>query len=230
MWRRFDVLHPSTIRQIFRRHVRPFLAFVPRDIKGAIVRSRPDHNLLDWRFSDRIKRAVKLLACNVACDRFTTDALATIWMRGQIGRDAFPRHAFVSRTVNVLRAVVKHIWIVRRRGHRRYALHAIDEIARGISVKRLAANPVILLLSGLEIHHAVLSLARAVNDVGIHRMRHDWASLTSWTSAPISCRERFSLAGDDERRVILLCAVEFVRKLVVHPDAVDLRGGLVHLR
>ena len=61
-------------------------------------------------------------------------------------------------------------------------------------------------------------------------MRHDWTSFTTWTSAPIGCGKRFGLARDDERRVVLLRAVEFVRKLIVDPDAVDLRRRLVHLR
>src|SRR6185369_9218370 len=95
---------------------------------------------------------------------------------------------------------------------------------------RLASDPVILFLPGLEIHHAVLAFARSVNDVWIRRMRHDWTSFTTWTSAPVSRGKRFSLARDDDCRVVLLCAVEFVRKLIVDPDAVDLRRRLVHLR
>src|ERR1043165_2761894 len=131
MWRRLDVLHTTAARQIFRRHVRPLLAVVARDKKWTIVRSRPDHALLEWRLSNRIQRAVKLFASDVACNRFTAGALATVRMRRKIGRDSFPRHTFITRAMNVLRSVIQDIRIVRRRGHRRHALHAIDEIARG---------------------------------------------------------------------------------------------------
>src|ERR1041384_1671655 len=61
-------------------------------------------------------------------------------------------------------------------------------------------------------------------------MRHDRSGFTAWTSAPIGSGEWFSLARNDERRVVLLRAVEFVRKLIVDPDAVNFRGRLIHLR
>ena len=61
-------------------------------------------------------------------------------------------------------------------------------------------------------------------------MRHDRTSFTTWTNAPVDGGERIGLARDDQRRVVLLRAVEFVRKLIVDPDAVDLRRRLVHLR
>src|SRR6188474_3069550 len=102
MWRRFDVLDTTAARQIFWRHVRPLLAVVACDIKGTIVRSGPDHTLFEWRLCDRIKRAVKFFPRDIACDRFTADALATVRMRRQIGRDSFPRHTFITRAVNVL--------------------------------------------------------------------------------------------------------------------------------
>src|SRR5437588_5421277 len=61
-------------------------------------------------------------------------------------------------------------------------------------------------------------------------MRHDRARLASWACAPISQTHRIGLTGNDYGRVVLLRAVELVRKLIVSPNAVDLRGGLIHLR
>ena len=130
MWRRFDELHASAGRQIFWSDVGPLLTVVASDVERTVIRSGPDHAFLEWRLRDRIQRAVKLFAGNVASDRFAADALATLRTRSQIGRDPFPRHAFITRAMHVLRAVVKHFRIVRRRGHRRHALHAIDQIAR----------------------------------------------------------------------------------------------------
>src|SRR5262249_2340521 len=127
----------------------------------------------------------KLLARDVARDGLAAGSLTTVRMSRQIRRDAFPRHSFVARAMHVLRTVVEHVRIVGRRGHRRNSLHAIDQIFRGIAIKRLRANPVVLLLTGLEIHHAELSLARAVDDVGIRWIRHDWTSFTTRTSAPV---------------------------------------------
>src|SRR2546427_6697445 len=87
--------------------------------------------------------------------------------------------------MKILRAVIEHVRVVRRRGHRRNALKAVDQIAGGIAIKRLRADPIVLLLSSLQIHHAILSLARSVDDVWIARIRHDWSSLASWTRTPI---------------------------------------------
>src|SRR6185295_16278657 len=106
----------------------PSLAVVARDVKRPVIRSGPNHSLLEWRLRDRIQRAVKLFTRYVARDRLTARALATRRMRRQIRRDAFPRHAFVTRAMHKLRSVIEHIRIVRRRGHRRYALHSIDQV------------------------------------------------------------------------------------------------------
>ena len=38
------------------------------------------------------------------------------------------------------------------------------------------------------------------------------------------------LAGNDDGRVVLLGAVEFVGKLIIDPDAVDFSSRLIHLR
>src|SRR6185503_13932478 len=124
----------------------------------------------------------ELFAGNIARDRFAADALATLGMRCQIRRDFFPGHTLVARAMHVLRTVIEHFRIVRRDCHRRNALHAINEVARGISIQRFTANPVTLLLTGLQIHHAILSFARSVDDVRVERVRHDWTSLTTWTT------------------------------------------------
>src|SRR5205814_6863802 len=67
-------------------------------------------------------------------------------------------------------------------------------------------------------------------DVRIFWIRHDWASLASWTSAPVSQAHRVGLTGNNDGRVVLLRSVELVRKLIISPNAVDLRGRLIHLR
>ena len=48
-------------------------------------------------------------------DRFAADALTAVWMGREIRRDSLPRHTFVTRAMHVLRTVVKHVRIVRRR-------------------------------------------------------------------------------------------------------------------
>ena len=109
-------------------------------------------------------------------------------------------------------------------------MEAQNQITRRIAVQRLPANPVIFFLAGSEIHHTVLPFVRTINDVRIARVRHDWPSFAAGTGAPVVTRCWISLTGNNDRRVVLLGAVKFVRKLIVDPNAVDLRGGLVQLR
>src|SRR5262249_49404086 len=116
--------------------------------------------------------------------------------------------------MKVLRAVVKDVRIVRRRGHRRDSLKSKNQITRRISVKRLRADPIILLLAGLQIHHAVLTLARSIDDVRIFWIRHDRAGLATGPGAPILAALGVRLARNYHRRVVLLGAVEFVWKLI----------------
>src|ERR1051326_7612615 len=68
MRRSLDVLDAPAGRQVFRRHVRPGLAVIARDVKRTIIRTGPDHALLQRRLRNRIQRAVKLFARNIACD------------------------------------------------------------------------------------------------------------------------------------------------------------------
>src|SRR6267143_623747 len=109
--------------------------------------------------------------------------------------------------MKILRSIIKDVRVVRRCRHRRDSLKAINEIAGRIAIKRLRADPIILLLSSLQIHHAVLSLARSVDDVWIAWIRHDWSSLAPWTRTPIIAVVWIGLAGSDDRGVVLLGAV-----------------------
>ncbi len=118
MRRRLDPLHPPALRQVARSDVRPRAAVVARDVERTVVRARPDHARLVRRFRDRVQRAVKLLARHVARDRLAARALAARRVACQIRTDRLPRHAQVARAVHVLRAVVQHLRIVRRRRHR----------------------------------------------------------------------------------------------------------------
>src|SRR5207237_8100968 len=126
---------------------------------------------------------------------------------GQIGGDLFPGHAIAARAVQKLRSVVEDLGIMRRGGHWRNSLHSIDEIASGIAVQRLRADPVILLLSRLEVHDSVLSLARSVDDVGILWMGHDGIGLAAGAGTRVIARGGSRPTGGDKRRLVRLRAV-----------------------
>ena len=165
--------------QVFRRDVLPVLAAVTCDVERPVVGAGPDHSRFVRRFRDRIERAVELLAGDVARDGLAADPLRALGFRGEVRREALPGHPLVPRPVEVLGPVVQHVRVVRRNGHRRHPLHAVDQVARRVAVERLPADPVVLLLAGGQVHPAVLPFARAVHVVGIERVRHDGAGFGS---------------------------------------------------
>src|SRR5215510_12056132 len=215
MRRSLDVLHTTARRKVLRCDIGPRLPVVAGDVERAVVRAGPDDSLFERRFSDRVERAVELFAGDVAGDRLAANALTAGGMRGEIGRDLFPGHAFVACAMHVLRSVIEYVGVVWRRGHWRHSLKSVDEITGRIAIQRLRANPLILLLPRLEVHHAILTFARSVDDFRIPGMRHDRPGLAAGAGTPITLRRGFRLTRDDYRRVVLLRAVEFVRELIV---------------
>ena len=65
----------------------------------------------------------------------------------------------------------------------------------------------------------------------IARVRHDKAAFAAASDEPIFASDHAGIAaaGDADIRVVLLRAVDVVRKCIVHSDVVKLRGGLVML-
>src|ERR1051326_7659561 len=94
-------------------------------------------------------------------------------MRGKIRTDALPGHAAIARAMQILRAVVDDMRVVRRNLHRRDPLEAVNEIASGIAVERLRANPVALFIRRVEIEPAELTLATSIHNIGIALARND---------------------------------------------------------
>ena len=113
--------------------------------------------------------------------------------------------------------------------HRRDALDAPGQVTGGHAVQRLDADPVWFGLTGQQVHPLELPLAGAVDDVRVHGVRNDGAGLAARSTAPVVQGVRIGQAGDDDRRIVLLRTVQLVGEGVVHPDAVDLGRGLVHL-
>jgi hypothetical protein len=93
----------------------------------------------------------------------------------------------------------------------------------------LSTNPILLLVMGIHVEPAELPFATAVNDSRILKVRYDRAGFTSRANA-----ERLSgrkcKAGRDHGRVVLLCAIDAVRILVIDGNLVHLCGRLICLR
>ena len=115
---------------------------------------------------------------------------------------------------------------------RRLAHEAEHHVLRQLAVALLRIDPVILLLSGLDVHAAELALAVAVDDLA-GRNRPHLAALASGRRLPEldrivgpprrrrQARHRQVLAG------VLLRAVDVVGELLVGVDHVHLGGRLV---
>ena len=194
-----------------------------------VVGAGPDHTLLQGRFADRIERAVDLFAGSVARDRFAARALRALGAGGEIGADLFPGDAAIARAVHELRTVVDRARIVRRDLHGRNPLEAVDQVAARIAVERLHADPVALLVGGVQVEAAELALATAVDQFGMFDIGNDGTGLATGTGAEILAVAQRQ-AGHDDGGVVLLRAVDAVGILIVHRHLVNLGGGLVHLR
>src|SRR6267378_1728037 len=56
--RSVDQIYPAPFRHTLRRHVRPILSTITRDMDQTVVTSHPDKILLDGRFGNREDRVV----------------------------------------------------------------------------------------------------------------------------------------------------------------------------
>src|SRR5204863_1030493 len=117
--------------------------------------------------------------------RLTAGPLAGRRMQSEMGADFLPRHAAIPRAVQVLRAVVNHARIVRGKLHRRNALETVNQIAAGVAVQRLRADPIALLVCRVQIQTAELALAASINDVGVYGVRDDRARFASGPNTEI---------------------------------------------
>src|SRR5215211_2482427 len=103
MRRGLDVLHAASLRLACRCDFLPAFPVVARYVERSVIGSRPYHSRLQRRFPDCVERAIELLTRDVDGDRLTGNLLLPF--RGipcQIRRDAFPRRAFIARSMQIL--------------------------------------------------------------------------------------------------------------------------------
>ena len=165
-----DGVHASAGRQPCRRDVLPMRAAVLRHPHRAVVRTGPEHRGLEPRRAHRVQRRVHFLAGHVARDRLARRHLTFGAVRRHIRAEARPVDAAVGRLVHVLRPVIDDFRIVRIDLDRRLPHEPVLHVLRIFPVALLRINPVMLLLPGLDVVAAELTLAVAVDDLPV---RHD---------------------------------------------------------
>ena len=230
--RHVDERDAPALGQVLRRHVRPRLAVVPRQVERAVVRAHPDHAGLVRRLRDRVQRAVELLAGDVAGDRLAADALAA----GGVGGEVRARSSPTSRPCRACGAGTAS----RSRGCSGRAATSPSATRAGSGRIRSLAGlpysdwPPTQYCFAWPVRRSRTSncpLHEPYTMFSLGRMRHDRPRLAPRARPPVDVHlAAFGHAGDDVRAVVLLRAVEAEREAVVDVDAVDLGRRLVVLR
>ena len=212
------------------RDVLPRLPVVTRDVHESVVRSRPQHTALDRRLREREHRAVVLGSGVVLRDRAARCAEALRIVARQVGADGLPRLALVARSEDPVAAVVEHVRVVRGQRDRRCPLEPVPQIARALARARLGphADEPRLPRAAVVSRDDPLVLA-GVDDVGIVGTHRDMSGLSTADREVVGSGHAGDrrAARDAHRGVVLLAAVDPVRRAHVRGHVVELRGRLV---
>ena len=232
----FDAADIGEFGHRFRRHVLPGLAAVARHMHQAVVGRGPDLVPPMGRFDDAGAGRVDLGAGAFAGDRPAGRPLPLARVQAQVGRDALPAHALVAAAEHAVAAGIDRPRIVRREDDREGPGEAVLQILRRDARGLLGPH-----VHELDLPRAmVIALKRAgaararsdgadVDHIVVARIDGDEARLAGTGIGAVRQRDHtpFRRAGDGDRGIVLLRAVDAIGILVVDIDAIELRGLLV---
>ncbi len=133
MRRERDLFHRAEPRHPRRSDLGPRRPAVARDVQATIVGADPECLGVGAVFGHGEDRIENLDARHVVVDGATGGHLMSRGVRGEIGRDAVPRHAIVTRTQQILGPVVHHVAVMARYDDRGHPLEAVGEILRRLT-------------------------------------------------------------------------------------------------
>src|SRR5882672_7502530 len=141
--------------------------------------------------------------------------------------------AAIFRTEQELRRVIEGVGIIRRKdnGHRPSVAVLLDGSVVAVGIERPLLD--ILHLVGAAVEPGdVPEVGAGVNDVRIARVDGHVAALASAHGVPVRAVDVAAVAGsgDTDGGIVLLRAIDAVRKIVVGGHVVELRGWLIPLR
>ena len=178
-------------------------------------------------------RRDRLDAGDLARDGPARVSLLRLLVARQVGARLLPRRPPVGRSEELLRCVVDDVRIVLRDEDRSVPVEAVLQVARRLPVDRLRPgrdDP--RLLRPPVVPRDLAAVAPAPEDLRVARVGLCPAALAAARRVPVGRPDR--AAGDGARdrdvAVVLLGAVEPVRKAVVGSEAVELGRRLVVLR
>ena len=128
-----------------------------------------------------------------------------------------------------LRGRIEHIRIVWREGHRIRPGLAILIVLRAVPRVVLRPHRDVLLLLAVPIEPGDDASARAgIDNVGVARIGNDVTALSAARVIPVLPPDVafIAAAGDADRRVVLLRAVEVIEKTIIGGHVIELRRGL----
>ena len=198
-----------------------------------IVCAHPDQALCNWRFGSREHRVVILRSRIVDRNRPARWLLLALVIAGQVRTDRLPMHAAISCLKHALSTVIERVGIMWRDQNRCGPLKAMLEIGCAVPVGELRQHRDISDLSRALIESSQISLIiTGINNVGIRRIWRDVPYFPAAHGIPIGATDRafIAAAGDGNRAVVLLRAVDVVRRPSIGGDVVELRGRLILLQ
>ena len=197
----------------------------------SVVSAGPDHSFLLRRFCERKNRVVIFDRSDVVRERTAARLLFALVVAGEVAADLRPALAVIGRSKNAFGAGVNRVGIMRRKDEWRDPLETMNEIDRAVAgvVHRPDTDVLILLLRFVVADD--VSLAVGINDVPVARIGQNETAFAAAGLKPIFAPDhtRVSPARDADVRVVLLRAVDVIRKRVVDRDVIKLRGRLIVL-
>ena len=185
------------------------------------------------RLDDGDDCAIDFTACSLVGDGSAAKALRRFVVAREVGRDGRPRPAAIGRAEEHIAAVIHHVRIVLRDDGGGRPVEAIARLVGGLSEREL--RPGHDGAAELRLHVQLFEdahIAASVHVARISAIHANVCALAPRAILPVALSDARSIGAglDDDRRVVLLPAVETVRVCVVHDHMVELRRGLVVLR
>ena len=225
-----DHIHRAACGHSLGGDLGPGFAPVAGDMDAAVVAAGPQLAGGVLRFLEGEHRVVHLDAGAVSGDGAAGVVLVFRVVRREVGADDAPTLSLVAGHVDHLRGVVEDVRVVGREPDGRVPLEPVVQVARGLSELQLRVVEDLAVLAGLPVHPGdAAAVTAGVDDVRVARIHRDVAALAAADGIPVRHHGEAAARGHRDGAVVLLGAVDPVGPLVVHEDAVDLRGLLVAL-
>src|SRR3984893_10595235 len=210
----------------------PRLPVVVGHVDQPVISARPQQPLLQRRLGERKHGVVVLDAGDVERDRSARGPLLALVVAGEIGADAPPAASLIGTLQHELRRRVQNFRIVPRDEHRFGPLYAVLEIFRTVTgyVEGMYRD-VAQVAGAMIVARHLAAVGIRVDDLRVAWIGRDVATFAATHLIPVlPADDAFVVAaGDGDRGVVLLGAVDAIGPVIVHDDVIELRRWLVVL-